>query len=519
MPRVAKILRTAAALMLVAAPLLGGAQTSGDTLDGYISKSVAEADSLDSPTIKEWATRHPGEVVEDPPKKGSDYDPANLWNLSPRLQQDMKLEGRWCLRSLAQIELAGGIHVQRVAVFYQPLVVDIYGKPLPPLPTEVGETLRNQRCRLVKIFHEFRGVPTSLSFLETIAKLMPGKRMEGPGRFPEVAKNAYWKPTYSFEKFGQPLSNHDLFVRDPNLADAQDQPAVLLEWQRGTSEYGQPSSKKIDPEAGQPWLALRAAMLANLPAKPTLQMLSFLAPQVGDPWEQAPLQCERQLILVLRNWFDLAARSSPQQHAAAILLADRVLGRLQDCDEFFDFGSYRPPEEEKIRVRDRASLEKDLQKMGIQTESTRLGVVYYAGNLREEVLKLAPGGAANKLGRMAILDDRCHWDFNSDSADCDKIIKEGEAFLKAFPEDEWTPSVHLILAEAYALADSNSGDQFSSTTAETRAEWEKNAAEHYSAWYAKSKNERDRPLVWQEIWALKAGLGPWLMTPTQSSVP
>jgi hypothetical protein len=132
---------------------------------------------------------------------------------------------------------------------------------------------------------------------------MPGKRLEEPGRFIEFAGDAYWKPVCSLEKFGDPISCHYLFVRDPKIDPAEDQPAVLLEWQRGTLEYGQPSSKNIQPEAGQPWLALRAAMLAGLPTAPTLDMLSFLAPQVGDTYERAPLHSED-------NWFPCCGRGS-----------------------------------------------------------------------------------------------------------------------------------------------------------------------------------------------------------------
>ncbi len=515
MPVRATVRRATAALVLLGSSLLCGAQTTKDTLDTYISKNIAEADELNSSTIEEWTTRHPGEVIEGPVGKSSDYDPANTWKLSPREQQETKLEGRWCLRSLSEIDLADGIHVSRVALFYQPLVELIYGKPLPPLPEESGDTLRKHGCRLVRIFHEFGGVPDPPGFVETIAKKMPGKRLEEPGRFIEFARGAYWKPVCSFEKFGDPISYHHLFARDPKLANSGDQPAVLLEWQTGTLEYGQPSSKKIDPEAGQPWLALRSAMLAGLPTTPTLEMLSFLAPHIGDTYEQRPFRCERQLIPVLRKWLDLADKIKPEQHGAAILLADRVLGRLWYCEEFLHSGPYASPEEEATADKNYKALVKHLQEIGIRTEATRLGAEYYSGNLMERVLKLAPEGAANELGRMAILDDRCHWDANSESADCGKIIQDGETFLMRFPEDEWTPSVHLILAEAYALTASNADEQFSPTPLETRTQWQKKAAAHYRAWYIKSENERDRALVWQEIWGLKAGMGAWLMTPYQ----
>jgi hypothetical protein len=510
----ARLLQVAAALMCLGPPLLYGAQTPKATLDTYVSQSVSEAESLNPATIDEWAMRHPGETVVAPADNGSDYDQRNEWKLSAREQQDRKLEGRWCLRSTAEIDLAGGLRVRRIALFYQPLVEQSYGKPLPPLPSEAGAALRMLGCRLVKILHEFEGVSDPQNFVETIAKQIPGKRLEEPGRFIEFARDVYWNPVCSFEKFGHSISYDHLFVHNPKVAGAEDRPAVLLEWQRGTLEYGEPSSNTIDPEAGQPWLAVRAAKLAGLPTGPTLEMLSFLAPQVGDTYEQRPLRCERQLIPVLRQWLDLAKQSGPEQQGAAILLADQVLRRLWYCEEFLHSGPYASPEEETTADKDNKALEKDLQEMGIRTETPRAaGGEYYSGNLLENLPKLAPGGPVNELGRMAILDQRCHWDDNSDSADCDKVIKEGETFLMRFPEDEWTPSVHLILAEAYALSASNPNEDSSPTPQPTRAEWEKKTMAHYRAWYAKSANERDRALVWQEIWAIGAGMGPWLMMP------
>jgi len=104
MPVRATVRRATAALVLLGSSLLCGAQTTKDTLDTYISKNIAEADELNSSTIEEWTTRHPGEVIEGPAGKSSDYDPANTWKLGPREQQETKLEGRWCLRSLAEID-------------------------------------------------------------------------------------------------------------------------------------------------------------------------------------------------------------------------------------------------------------------------------------------------------------------------------------------------------------------------------------------------------------------------------
>ncbi len=144
--------------------------------------------------------------------------------------------------------------------------------------------------------------------------------------------------------------------------------------------------------------------------------------------------CHKQLIPVLRKWLELAARIKPHEHAAALLLADRVLGRLDSCAEFSSSGVLSADEQEEAQ-RDYDALEKDLQSLGIRTETpTRIGNEYYAGNLMEKVSKLAPNGPVNELARISILDNRCHWSGDSDSADCDKIIEEGESFLRVSPK-------------------------------------------------------------------------------------
>lgn len=505
----------AASFILLGLPVSSVAQASKVTLEAYIGESVREANSPNLPTIEEWTSKHPDDIVQSPADKGRDYGSRITWDLKRPEQQERKLQGRWCLRSNAEIDLAEGIHVRRIALFYQPLAEQIYGKPLPPLPTETGAALRNHGCRLVRILHEFEGVSDPQKLAETIAKELPGRRVDEPGRLIEFAGDVYWNPVYSFDKFGKPFYFHFLFVRNPKAARSEDRPAVLLEWQSGTLDYGQPEADKtINPEAGQPWLAMRAAMLARLPSGPTLDMLSFLAPQVGDPREQAPLSCHK-LIPIVRTWLDLASRVGAEQHTAAVLLADQVLRRLGDCEEFSNLGLHFPPEEEATDAEDSDALMKEMQDLDIQTvTSAHLGNTNYAGNLLDKALKLAPDRTASELAHMASLDRRCRWDFNADATNCTNIIEEGESFLSRFAEDEWTPSVHLILAEAYILMASNPDEPYAPVSDAQRAERQKKAAAHYRAWYAKSTNDRDRALVWEEIWAIDAGIGPQLMVPS-----
>jgi hypothetical protein len=504
----AKFVSVAAGFLLCGAPLACAAQQVEVSPDSFVSQSVAETGKLNSQTIGEWAILHPGEKVETPVDKDKNYDPG-----STRQEQERELQGRWCLRSTAQIPLSDGAKVRRIALFYQPLVEQIYDRPLPPLPIESGDRLRRQGCRLGKIFYEFENVPEPRHFAQTMQ--IPGKSTEDPGDF--IGNNQgtrYWKPVSSF-------SNHNFFhvfiheavAGSKSATAAEEGSGVLLEWEgttRGSLEYGQQSTKAVNPEAGQPWLPLRIAMLAQQPEGPTFAMLSFLAPQQGEEWEQPPFYCHRQLIPVLRQWMALAARSKPEQRAAAILLADQVLGRLSECAEFAEVPYNSAFESEDATQSTHDALEKDLSELGIKTgKSARPGPEYYAGNLKAQVLKLAPTGKVNELYGMAILDERCQWSQIS-GANCDELIKEGESLLSRFPEDEWTPSVHLILAEAYSITAADEGGDDAGT-----ADLLKKAAAHFRAWYAKSTNDRDRALVWEEIWAIDAGMGPWLMAPDQ----
>jgi hypothetical protein len=244
-------------------------------------------------------------------------------------------------------------------------------------------------------------------------------------------------------------------------------------------------------------------------------MLAFLMPGQGGAQGQPLLDCNQQLIPVLRGWMQSAAHSPSAQQAAALLLADQVLAsRLYDCSEFPDDVPYSRPEDGGPEKDAYDALEHSLKSLGIGTYSYR-GGEYYSGTLLLKIASLAPSGPVNELYRVAVIDEPCTWEKippdDSGPNWHDRVISVGESILRDYPHDEWTPSVHLMLAEAYALASQSLPSPFyRQSGTPTEADLLKKALQHYRAWYAGSENEHDRKLVWREIWDLQAGLAPRL---------
>jgi len=484
-----------AMVVLLCCAVRSHSQTGLPSLESFISRSVVEAGDFGSQSAKEWAKLHPGDRVGTFAERDREYDPANA-----RERYDRGVEGRWCLRSTAELALAGGVRARRVAMFYQPLVEGIYDRPLPELPTESGDALRQNGCRLGKILIELDEIEDPGGAAERVAQVIPGKRTDGGEWIPAPERSVPWKVAFTFS--GR--------VSTELMIDAKEHGLLLVE-RVNSPQNGEPSEKTINPVAGQPSIALRAAALARMPLAPTLAMLSFLVPEAGGRNDAPSLFCERDLIPALRTWMELAGRAPAEQRGAALIVADRVLGRLAECEEFAEEPFHPAFETEEAWDKAHETLKKDLRELGIETwHSARLGPEEYAGNLLTQVRELAPEGAVNELSWVASLDGRCQWSPVSE-ADCTAILEDGERFLSRFPRDEWTPTVHLILAEAYTVTVAEISDEGAGEG--RKAELEKRATAHYRAWYSTSANTnaRNRALVWEEIWALDAGMGPWLL--------
>lgn len=493
------------------------AQTLDAALQAYVARAVDDATKYQDATIAEWAKAHPDEIVEAPDWSKFEYDGSGFEGESG---PDAKIDGLWCLRSIRDTELADGVRVERIAIFYQPRVEDSYGKLLPPLPAETGDDLRRHECRLVKILHEFAGAGDPLALAGSIARLMPvpaSDSLEGE-RDPALA---YWRPLHSFEIPGRNGAHFKLEIGSKTHNAESSDRTVLLWSETKTLDYGEPSSHGIGSDADQPWIPMRAAMLAGEPAAPTLALLSLIstAPR-GDPGERTPIVCDEKLVPALQKWMSLETDGPPEKRAAVLFFADQVLGYASSiCAEFQEgldpgFWSRKSTEDaEEVQNRMHDSLVQHLSELGIQTgQSARPANEFYAGNLMPEVLKLAsPKGQVAELAKADKLSDRCH--FGEDGGHSLPLIQEGESFLAGFHEDEFTSVVHLELAQEYSQAALDAVNGNSAAMADRDA-YIKKAIAHFRAWFDASRNERDRALVWEEIWGLQAGLPPRLVPNT-----
>lgn len=481
----------ACALLLIAGSLSGVAQTAPPFISSYANQILTELEETSPVSVEDWTRQHTGDSLETRFDAGSE-------------QSLYELEGRWCVRSTANIDLEGGVTVRRIALFYPPLVENLTNIDLPPLPSEKGQTLIRNGCHLHKVLYEIQGIGSARIAGEAIASQMKQLMYEVSGpdgiNFPPNLT-----PLHSYIHSGP---SFDFAVAVGNSGRPDNQPYVLLIWQPLDLEHSE-SSLGIDPLAGQPWLAVRAARLAALPLAPTLAMLSLLAPRTGDPGEQPRLHCSTDLVPALRKWMAIARSASPPQHAAALVLANEVATRLRECDEYTSGIPYRPPSPGDAEWKAYDSLTRSLAELGISMIDTREGP-QYAGNLLDKATVLAAKGPVNELERIAAIDSPCTWAKSSEWPD--REISLGESILSDFAPDEWTASVHLILAEAYIHSMDNAASD-GGTVPRPGTDSREKAIEHYRKYYALSTNPRDRALVWQEIWNLQAGLEPRFRLP------
>lgn len=504
------------------APATGRPASPPATIQDYLTASVADANHFEG-TVADWTAAHPGDKLE--------VDTLNSAASDPRTAN---IQDRWCLRSTAPpLALPGGITVTRVALFDGPSMEGESNDTLPPLPTVSGDALRREGCRLYAILYEFMadaGSRTgSKQLAATLAAELPYPREKNLISAALMRGNeGSWTWFASYFHRDSPMWDAELGYSTSSPSSAPRNASALLVFTSNSSHHGPPSKDTVDPQAGAPSLAIHAAALARQPQPITLDMLALFAPARGAPGEQPPFSCNRQLIPVLRSWIDGAKDAPAQQLAAALLLADlAAASRLDQCSEYPEGIPYGAPQAGDPDAPAYNALHASLDALGIGTTSYRLGESY-SGTLLPRMEKLAPSGPAGELYRIAVIDDPCTWEQAAAGPGASaeqllawphRVISVGESILHDDAADEWTPSVHLTLAEAYALAwfratDRDQDDASAAQASANPAALLEKAQQHYRAWFAASTNDRDRKLVWREIWDLQAGLPPRLMLPS-----
>ena len=138
----------------------------------------------------------------------------------------------------------------------------------------------------------------------------------------------------------------------------------------------------------------------------------------------------------------------------------------------------------------------------------------YSNNFRRQAESLDPQGPAGELAGLSSLEDPCSlkgmrpWH--------DLAIEKAEGLLKRFPEDEWTPWFHYVIARAHAVKLSYAypggdpeGDGLALPLKPAEMLHERAAAiEHFREFLEARPDDPQSVFAWQETWRLLAGLPP-----------
>jgi hypothetical protein len=444
-------------------------------------------------TLGEWKKRHADATVEP-------YAPT----LSEQSNSD------WCARGRLDASLDGDRKVRRAAYFYLP------DPPTPlALPVDVPcDQLLNQ-CRLGFVWAEIedpdagRAEHLADSTRESVASILGVGELNaklswwGAGYW---RKAALWKDqalsvataSTSFRAWpsGGPGTSTRVFVtaagklsniRFERLARRTDTPEEYVEAFR-VIESRMAEAITIAGIGGDGEASVRSA----------LKVLSKYSP----PWH-FPRDADSTLILeAIDGWLGVAPTSPPLRRAAALFVADQLLGH---SGTGWGKDQYPP-----IRRR--------LEAHGAKFNWAQLGDTWvYAHSWLKEALQLDPDGRSGDLAFITLMESG----FETSGTCSDQggngfraVLKEGAGFLRRKPDSDLQRDIHLLMAEAYGdivtLANGGGYDQSVSAEFQPEAAGSRiKAIEEYRAAFAPTP-----PLVsrtretWRDAWRLMAGLTP-----------
>jgi hypothetical protein len=240
-------------------------------------------------------------------------------------------------------------------------------------------------------------------------------------------------------------------------------------------------------------LMQEAAQIAAEDPALTRQIVSQSGPIEGVRSAEDPSLA----VIRLRKWLEVPKQRSPQQRAAALLLADLYVENAQ-------LGYATKPYVEPAEFY-----------KGLGAEYDKGG--NYVHNLLDQAEKMDDGGEVSELAGLWALSDECS--YRDERSWPDVAIEKAESFLAHFPPDQWTPYVHYALARAHSAklawsypggdAESVDNNYIAYPLPSAARDHERDAAvEHFRAFLDAKPEGPEVAFAWLEVWRLIAGLPP-----------
>jgi hypothetical protein len=422
------------------------------------------------PSVGAWQELHPDEKLELMHyNHGKDHYVADL---------GMDFYS-WCAASLSQSPSTFG----RVALFFVP---SVKAGGLPPLPSP-GHASVKESCRMQALHYS---VSAEIPIQDLVRQLSSalGAPSGSLSKSQDVSlHSAAWdhegvSVRLDYGSHGQP----DAPVGIVLYAKRDALPAVTCF--QCTSSYLFPLfSEKLA------LLMQEAAQIAAEDPALTRQIVGQSGPIEGV----RPAEDPSLAVIRLRKWLEVAKLRSPQQRAAALLLADLYVENAQ-------LGYATKPYVEPVEFYKR--LGADYDKGG-----------NYVHNFLDQAEKMDNGGEVSELAALWALSDECSYIDKRPWPDV--AIEKAESFLARFPSDRWTPYVHYALARAHSAklvwsypggnAESADHDYVAYPLPSAAQDHEGDAAvDHFRAFLDAKPEGPEVAFAWLEVWRLTAGLPP-----------
>jgi hypothetical protein len=426
----------------------------------------------------------------------------------PRLSEQSN-QG-WCARVRLETSLDADRSVRRDAYFYPPDPPTVLSLPVGARPDELLD-----QCRLGLVWADVEDVDAARA--ERLANATRESLVSVLGTGQLNAKLSwwgagYWRKTALWNERGLSLATATTNFRAWPTGGSGATTRVLVAAAGGASRIRlEPFQRRTDPPeeyveafgviASRINEAISIAGVggtAEADARSALKLLSAASP----PWHD-PSDSDREFILdAINEWFVSAPSSPPTRRAAALFVADQLLGASGA-----GWGRNENP-----------PIRQQLEAHGATFNWATLGDTwFYAHSWLKQSRQIDPDSRVGDLAFITLMESG----FETSGTCSDQggngfraVIREGGEFLRRKPDSVLSSDIHLLMAGAFGdiVRLANGGGYEESVSADYKSEAASSrtrAIEEYRLAFAPPMPASARAQEgWRNAWRLMAGLSP-----------